>query len=67
MDKDVLVMDNHKKQNSSMKVTCSYLIDNLSKEDVQKLQKEIQHILLFLYSSSIKQNKILKKCDKEVV
>ena len=66
MNKD-LVVGNHKKKNSHIKVTSSYLFDNPSKEDVQKLQKEIQHILFTCIHFELNKKKLLKECDKEVV
>jgi len=52
-NKDNLIMNNHQvKQDSPIKVTSSYLVDNPTQKDVQKLQKEVQQILL----SNIHQN-----------
>ena len=67
MNKNSLLIDNNKKQNNRIKVTSSYLFDNPSKEDVQKLQKEIQHILLTCIHLESNKKKLLKECDKEVI
>lgn len=56
-NKGILIMNNRKKENNPIKVTSSYLVNNPTKDDIQKLQKEVQQILL----SSIRQNTIQLK------
>lgn len=51
----------------NIKVTSSYLFDNPSKEEAQKLQKEIQCILLTCIHLQFNKMKLLKECDREVI